>query len=671
MSSNSINPAAGRWVTPIVMATIVAVIAVDHILFQDRSALPPLHLGVALAFVLWGGWKAILPVTLAIGFVPWLLLAVGWMAATPIAASFVKDATAPLATGLGLVLALLVRGRAGRRLVSGRVDIRETAWLLGCCGPVSLLPGIAAGVPAGIAEPMGIGLTGGLELVVGMSGIVAAAPLAVALLPATQTRLTYACHCERPIVPLSGFTTLVLLGIVPAWFGPGFMDWVSASNVLALAVLGGLALASGWLATAIGVLLLLGTAGLTASILDPGIARAFFSPAIELLPAAFVGVLAGGVAEAKFRDRRRLADRHDEITALVHATEAAFIRVDRAGWIRFANEAAARLLGRSTVEEGRTIHEAFGDRNCFRMRSLLQAPDPNRRTVTEMEIELPSPSGRIGHHQVLCTTTHDDAGGVAGHTLVILDLGRRKRIESARARHHRETVQSIAGAVIHDMNTLAMEVGSVAALARETETTPGTQQALGHIEHSCESIARRARRLRPFAGIRRAEGDSTDLSAVVDRRLDIAMSAGLLRRVERRLEPGLMTRIDHEFLEFMIDELIQNATDAAGPGVCLEVRTGQDAGNPGHGFLQFNDDGPGIDRRIRNRLGREFVTTKGRGRGLGLRSIARGLRHGGGMLRIRSLPKGTYITVVVPVDAAFHPSETRDDFDRGALSILD
>jgi signal transduction histidine kinase len=94
--------------------------------------------------------------------------------------------------------------------------------------------------------------------------------------------------------------------------------------------------------------------------------------------------------------------------------------------------------------------------------------------------------------------------------------------------------------------------------------------------------------------------------------------------------------------------LVLNAADAVGAGG--HVRIAAERGGLGV-RLSVEDDGPGIDPNVRNRLFEPFVTTKevGKGTGLGL-AVCRGLVEsiGGSIVLDETVTRGARFVVELP-----------------------
>jgi two-component system, NtrC family, sensor kinase len=112
---------------------------------------------------------------------------------------------------------------------------------------------------------------------------------------------------------------------------------------------------------------------------------------------------------------------------------------------------------------------------------------------------------------------------------------------------------------------------------------------------------------------------------------------------------GLPTvALGHEPLMQVILNLVMNAADAVGAGGKVRVAA---ARTPGGVRLVVEDDGPGVDERVKAQLFEPFVTTKdvGKGTGLGL-AVCRGLvEAAGGSIALDSeYERGARFVVELP-----------------------
>jgi two-component system, sensor histidine kinase RegB len=105
----------------------------------------------------------------------------------------------------------------------------------------------------------------------------------------------------------------------------------------------------------------------------------------------------------------------------------------------------------------------------------------------------------------------------------------------------------------------------------------------------------------------------------------------------------------HSTVEQAIINLLNNAADAARDKVCVTFRW-----SDGSFHVTVVDDGEGIPEHLKQQLGQPFVTTKGKGLGLGVfLSNATIVRYGGSMTLLDNKPCGTQLIIKLPLSTAF------------------
>lgn len=113
--------------------------------------------------------------------------------------------------------------------------------------------------------------------------------------------------------------------------------------------------------------------------------------------------------------------------------------------------------------------------------------------------------------------------------------------------------------------------------------------------------------------------------------------------------PGITVDGDETQLRQVLVNLALNAVHYAGPAGRVEVELSRTAGGV---MMTIDDNGPGIDPSIRNRLFEPLVTTRPGGNGLGLALIKRIVeRHGGTVSAGRGPLGGARFTITFPAGA--------------------
>ncbi|HEV1995261.1 MAG TPA: ATP-binding protein [Candidatus Acidoferrum sp.] len=112
---------------------------------------------------------------------------------------------------------------------------------------------------------------------------------------------------------------------------------------------------------------------------------------------------------------------------------------------------------------------------------------------------------------------------------------------------------------------------------------------------------------------------------------------------------ALSVAISTEALNDILTNLVVNALDAAARGGHVHVGVSRKDGN---GFVEVEDDGPGVPSELRGKILQPFFTTKTQGTGLGLAIVARRASDAGGKLEFESPVKngrGTRFLVWLPL----------------------
>jgi len=228
----------------------------------------------------------------------------------------------------------------------------------------------------------------------------------------------------------------------------------------------------------------------------------------------------------------------------------------------------------------------------------------------------------------------------------------------AALRTYVEDLRSIAQAVAEldpsDREKLAGQLRELERRKAELgfETLAGElSELVGITTEGLDRTSRLVSDLRDFAAPR-AGG-----SGVADVRHGLESTLQLLRHAAQRAGVAFQTQLpegsvralgDPRALNQVFLNLLKNAVEAlegTGGTVAVRLRQGEGAVT-----VEIEDDGPGIDPALRERLFEPFVTSKpaGRGTGLGLPISRRIVQECGGSLDVRTEPgRGTCFTVTL------------------------
>lgn len=134
---------------------------------------------------------------------------------------------------------------------------------------------------------------------------------------------------------------------------------------------------------------------------------------------------------------------------------------------------------------------------------------------------------------------------------------------------------------------------------------------------------------------------------------EAAKRAGIDMRLE--VEQDVLVRIDPYFMRQALDNVIRNAREAleeSGRGRERTIRV-RIARRGDEAVVEVRDSGPGIEKDRLDSVFQPFVTTKGKGMGLGLAITRDVVEEHGGRVEIRSKPDdGTAVAFHLPAESA-------------------
>jgi signal transduction histidine kinase len=111
--------------------------------------------------------------------------------------------------------------------------------------------------------------------------------------------------------------------------------------------------------------------------------------------------------------------------------------------------------------------------------------------------------------------------------------------------------------------------------------------------------------------------------------------------------------MDRDLVAGALENLLQNAFEAAPGAATITVRTELTRMHKGHGImLSVEDNGSGMSARTRERALDDFYTTKATGSGLGLAFVRRVAEaHGGEVSLVSKEGLGTTVRLVLPLES--------------------
>lgn len=240
-------------------------------------------------------------------------------------------------------------------------------------------------------------------------------------------------------------------------------------------------------------------------------------------------------------------------------------------------------------------------------------------------------------------------------------LARLERSQEALVRSEKLALAGLfAARVAHDIRNPLSSIKMQTQLLRDRLKPSGDVHSLASLEAVRRDIAQ----------VESVVRDLLELARPGELRLEPTQVNDLVAEVLQQVAPHLSYRrihieqdFDSRLPEMPVDgdrmkqallNIINNAADAMPTGGTLSVATSR-SGEGSTIRVDVCDDGLGVDPQIRDRVFDPFVSTKRDGVGLGLVNAKAVVDHHGGSIEIaQRTPKGTRVTITLPLQVADH-----------------
>jgi PAS domain S-box-containing protein len=361
------------------------------------------------------------------------------------------------------------------------------------------------------------------------------------------------------------------------------------------------------------------------------------------------------------------------LRTLFEGSAAPMVAVDEHGLVVFWNRTAAQLMGRSEAEvlgrelasvTGETVDGNGGNGHGEHGAARRTWRRPDGATVSLMVSSVPLPAAAERALTLLVALPTGDE-----------ELGRVRPLSSL------DHLPGLAGGIARQVAELLAEIVAGTSQVRSPRGR-ATQKPLEAIEYVARRASELVRHLVVCAGEEIVEGESLDLTALVER-LRGEMMAMLPPEIELhfRPTPHLPPMVgDAGQLRQVLAHLLTNSAEALeGRRGVISVATGLvDADRPylsrtyfddglpegRYLFLEVSDTGRGMEAETLEHLFEPQSSSKGAGRGLGLALVLGIVRAHHGALQVYSKPDvGTTVRVLLPTAGArarFSVEEARE-----------
>lgn len=286
-------------------------------------------------------------------------------------------------------------------------------------------------------------------------------------------------------------------------------------------------------------------------------------------------------------------------------------------WNKSAEAACQWLDEEITGIKNVDIIIALDSMNAYREMRRIVLKDGH----SEKELVLRCKNGsRIPVH-VVSTAIKDAAGHTVGIVGVAVDISERKELEKEMIRLDKmDMVGIMAAGIGHEIRNPMTTVRGFLQLLSSREAE---QEKLEYFELMIQELDRANSIISEYLTLAKDKLVTLkiqSLNSVISALLPLLQAGAIVSdiNVTTQLDdiPDLL--IDDKEIRQMLLNLVRNGIEAMSAGGVLTIRTYQDNRDV---ILEVDDQGPGIDPKIIDRLGTPFVTSKDHGTGLGLAAI--------------------------------------------------
>jgi two-component system sensor histidine kinase HydH len=329
---------------------------------------------------------------------------------------------------------------------------------------------------------------------------------------------------------------------------------------------------------------------------------------------------------------RTLQETRDYTRQVVASMAHGVLSVDTAGKVVSHNRQALSLLDiASTAIDGLDLRTVLD----FDETGIARTLDPGI-PVMNREIRFLRPSGEALPLMLTVTPILDEAGSRSGAVVVVRDMSTIKQLE-AQVRHAEKlaAVGRLAAGVAHEIrNPLSSIRGFAYLLGKNHDKDTPEREYADVMVREIDRINHVVTDLLSFSRPMALEPAATSVADLIEHVVSLVSADAKNHEIGIQVDcdPGMPPiSLDPNQVTQALLNLMLNAINAMETGGALTIRAS--VSHNGEGLeIQMEDNGPGIDPDVQEKIFEPFYTTRERGTGLGLamvRKIAE--NHDGGV----------------------------------------
>jgi PAS domain S-box-containing protein len=354
---------------------------------------------------------------------------------------------------------------------------------------------------------------------------------------------------------------------------------------------------------------------------------------------------------------QRLARERNLQETVFNTIQDGILVIDSDGIIQYANDAACPIIGLKQSDIGKIQLWKMVPDLSRRIDPSEDEKQIQKRSVLTREFEISYPEKRFIRLYMVPIDAPVNLDGSGGYVIVLTDITDAKlsieeRIENERT----SSIVRLAAGVAHELgNPLNSLTIHLQLMQRKLEQALKTQD-LATIDQSISICQQEVKRLdgivSDFLGaVRPAKPELNELNLIelVEEVLQVQEVELEARKIEVKIEiegevPDILG--DRGQIKQVFFNLIKNGMEAMKESGQLKILSRIDDEQV---YLEFIDDGAGINQADLPKIFDAYYTTKEEGHGLGMMIVQRIMRDHGGQIAVESrVDVGTVITLQFP-----------------------
>jgi len=353
---------------------------------------------------------------------------------------------------------------------------------------------------------------------------------------------------------------------------------------------------------------------------------------------------------------QKLEQNQQYLQNILQTADSAIMVIDKDESIVAWNEGAQNIFG-YTKEDVLNKPSSFLIPNKDKYKKELDfiISEVNKSgKVQILETERTTKSGDLIPVQLNVTRLQNAKGNYYGRTVVIKDVTEVKRLQQQVDQSEKlAVIGQLAAGVAHEIGNPLTSISSLVQILQRKNEDKFSANLLKNIK---ENIDRISKIVRELVDLSRPPSNIEELTQVTD---IIKTALGIVKYDKRVKEVQFVTKFDEKspFVKIVPDQLLQvfinifiNSLDAIEGRGKIKVISSHDEK---HIYIEFIDNGCGIDESILKKIFDPFFTTKeaGKGTGLGLAISYNIIKKLNGDIVVSStVGKGSKFSVILPIN---------------------